>query len=155
MSQLADALHYAHTAGVFHGGIWPGAITFVNAVEDPDAWASPRVGAWGLREVFESTTDLFDIPRRYAAPEHLAPDRFGVVDAATDIYGLGVIGSELLTGSPPVRADEAVRPAQEVANRVPDGLSTVLTKALKPAKMERYASAAAFKRDLAAEGTDG
>lgn len=154
LSEIADALHYAHTAGVLHGGIWPGAITFVNAVEDPDAWASPRVGDWGLREVFGSTTDLFDMPRQYGAPEHVAPDRFGGVDAATDIYGLGVVGYELLTGSPPVREDQAVRPAKEVANRVPDGLSTVLTKSLQAAKMERYASAAAFKRDLAAGGND-
>ena len=155
LSQLADALHYAHSAGVLHGGMWPGAITFVNAVEDPDAWASPRVGDWGLRAVFGSATELFDTPRRYAAPEHIAPDRCGGVDAATDIYGLGVIGYELLTGSPPVREDGMVHPAQPVANRVPDGLSTVLTKALKPAKMERYASATAFKRELAAEGNDG
>lgn len=126
----------------------------MNAVEDPDAWASPRVADWGLRELFGTTTELFDMPRSYAAPEHIAPERFGVVDAATDIYGLGVIGYELLTGSPSDREDGTVRPAQEAANRVPDGLSTVLTKSLKPAKVERYTSAAAFKRDLAAEGTD-
>lgn len=154
LSQIADALHYAHAAGVLHGGIWPGAITFVNAVEDPDAWASPRVADWGIREAFGPEPALFDMPRSYAAPEHIAPDRFGAVDAATDIYGLGVIGYELLTGNPPDRDDGTVRPAQAVANGVPDGLATVLTKSLKPAKMERYASAAAFKRDLAAEETD-
>ena len=154
LSQIADALHYAHTAGVLHGGIWPGAITFVNSVEDPDAWAFPRVCDWGLREAFGSSAALFDMPRRYAAPEHIAPNRFGTVDAATDIYGLGVIGYELLTGSPPVREDGTVRPAKAVVNQIPDGVSTILEKALKPAKMERYASAAAFKRELAVEGTD-
>jgi hypothetical protein len=65
-----------------------------------------------------------------------------------------MIGYELLTGSPPVREDGTVRPAKAVVNQIPDGVSTILEKALKPAKMERYASAAAFKRELAVEGTD-
>ncbi|TKX81303.1 hypothetical protein [Halorubrum sp. SD626R] len=149
--QVADALHYAHTAGVLHGGFWPGAITFVTAVGDPNAWLLPRVGDWGLRAVFEATTELLNVPRVYAAPEHVAPERYGAVDVTTDIYGLGVIGYELLTGRPPIHDDGTVRPVGDVVNRVPDGLSTVLTKSLKPAKMERYASAAAFKRDLMSE----
>jgi serine/threonine protein kinase len=94
------------------------------------------------------------VPRVYTAPEHVAPERFGAVDAATDIYGLSVIGYELLTGRPPVHDDGTVRPVGDVVDRVPDGLSTVLTKSLKPAKMERYASAAAFKRELTAEDND-
>lgn len=126
----------------------------MNAVEDPDAWASPQVADWGLREAFGPETALFDMPRSYAAPEQIAPERFGAVDAATDIYGLGVIGYELLNGDPPDRDGGTVRPAQAVGNGVPGGLSTVLTKSLKPAKIERYASAAAFKRDLAAEGNN-
>ena len=154
LSQLADALQYAHAAGVLHGGLWPGAITCVNAIEDADAWPSPRVGNWGLREVFRSQTALFNMPRPYAAPEHIDPDRFGTVDAATDIYGLGVIGSVLLVGSPPVREDGTIHLAQDSVSRLPNELTTVMAKCLKPAKMERYASAAAFKRDLAVEGTN-
>lgn len=152
LSRIAAALGYAHAAGVLHGGVWPGVVTLVNAVEDPDAWAYPRVGGWGLRAAVGPTAELFELPDRYVAPEHVAPDRFGGVDAATDIYGLGVIGHELLTGSAPVREDGTVRPTRTVAEGVPEGLSTVLAKALKPAKMARYASAAAFERDLAAEG---
>ena len=155
LSRVADAVGYAHSAGVLHGGIRPGAIAFVNAVEDPDAWAFPRVGGWGLRGAFGPRTERSGVPRRYAAPEHVAPDRFGAVDAATDVYGLGVIGHVLLTGEPPARADGTAGPAREVADRVPDALSTVLTKSLAPSKMERYASAAAFKRDLLAGERDG
>lgn len=154
LSRIADALHYAHSAGVLHGGIDPGAVTFVDVIEDPDAWAYPRVGDWGLREALGPTEEAFDVPRRYAAPEHVSPDRFGGVDAATDIYGLGVIGYELLTGNAPVREDGVVRPAKAVAPGVPDALSTVLTKCLNAAKMERYASAAAFQRDLMREDRD-
>lgn len=154
LSQLADAVHYAHTAGVLHGGIWPGSITLVNAVDDPTAWAFPRLGGWGLWEVSGPPAELYDMPRSYAAPEHIAPDRFGGVNVATDIYGLGAIGYELLTGTAPVREDGTVRSAQDVGTRVPDGLSTVLAKSLKTAKMERYASAVAFKRDVAAESRD-
>lgn len=153
-ARIADALHYAHTAGVLHGGLHPGAVTFVTAVEDPGSWAYPRVGNWGLREVFGPTEEPFDLPRRYAAPEHIAPDRFGGVDAATDIYGLGVIGYELLTGNAPVREDGTVRPAQAVTPGVPTELSTALTKCLRTSKMDRYASAAAFQRDLSTGDSD-
>ena len=154
LSRIADAVGYAHSAGVLHGGIRPGAVTFVTAVEDPDAWAFPRVGDWGLGAVFGPRDEPSGVPRRYAAPEHVAPDRFGAVDAATDVYGLGVIGHVLLTGEPPARADGTADPAPQVADGVPDALSTVLAKSLAPAKMERYASAAALKRDLDAEARD-
>ncbi|MDB2274510.1 hypothetical protein PM022_08130 [Halorubrum ezzemoulense] len=145
--QIADAVQYAHAAGVLHGAMWPGVITAVNAVEDPDAWAFPRVSDWGLREVFGPETTFSEIPDSYAAPEHVAPDRFGGVDTATDIYGLGMIGHELLTGAAPTRDDGTVH-TRDVVTGIPEGLSTVLLKSLRTAKMERYASVAAFKRDL-------
>ena len=137
-----------------HGGLQPASVAFVNAVEDPDAWSYPRVGDWGLRETFGPSEGRFELPRRYAAPEHVAPDRFGRVDAATDIYGLGALGCELLTGGAPVREERTAGLPEGVAAGLPAELSTVLAKCLKPAKMERYASAAAFKRELAAGGGD-
>lgn len=148
--RLADALHYAHTAGVLHGGLHPGAITFVEAVEDADAWKYPRVDDWQLDKLFTSTDGHTSVPRQYAAPEYISPDRFGGVDIASDIYGLGAIGYELLTGNAPARGNEGIRPAAAVAPGVPEELSTTLTKCLRTAKMERYASAAEIKRDLAA-----
>ena len=154
LAQIADAVQYAHAAGVVHGGLQPASVAFVNAVEDPDAWAYPRVGDWGLRETFGPSEGRFELPRRYAAPEHVAPDRFGRVDAATDIYGLGALGCELLTGGAPVREERTAGLPEGVAAGLPAELSTVLAKCLKPAKMERYASAAAFKRELAAGGDD-
>jgi len=154
LARIADAVRYAHAAGVVHGGLRPASVAFANAVEDPDAWASPRVGGWGLRETFGPSEERFEPPRRYAAPEHVAPERFGRVDAATDIYGLGVIGCELLTGYAPVREERTAGLLEGVAAELPSGLSTVLAKCLAPAKMERYASAAAFKRELVTGGDD-
>ncbi|WP_082238227.1 protein kinase domain-containing protein [Halorubrum tebenquichense] len=151
LSRIADAVHYAHTAGVVHGGLFPKSITFVSAVEDPDAWAYPRVSDWGLREAVGSRDDDA-VSRQHAAPEHLAPDRFGDVDAATDIYGIGVIGHLLVTGNAPDRDDGTVRFHPTGDRAIPDDISMILAKCLTTAKMERYASAAAIRRDLATEG---
>lgn len=151
LSQIADAVHYAHTAGVVHGGLFPESITFVSAVEDPDAWAYPRVSDWGLREAVGSR-DHDAVSRQHAAPEHIAPDRFGDVDAATDIYGIGVIGCLLVTGNAPDRDNGSVRFDPTGDHAIPDDISMILAKCLATAKMERYASAAAIRRDLATEG---
>ncbi|WP_435098695.1 serine/threonine protein kinase [Halorubrum sp. N11] len=148
--QIADALSYAHAAGVLHGGLHPGTVASAETVEDADAWKYPRVDDWQLDNLFGSSEPHADVPRRYAAPEHVSPDRFGGVDTASDIYGVGVIGYQLLTGRAPLRDGGEIRPASAVAPNVPDRLSTTLTKCLRTAKMERYASAAALKRDLAA-----
>ncbi|OSP07214.1 hypothetical protein B9H04_08635 [Halorubrum ezzemoulense DSM 17463] len=58
-----------------------------------------------------------------------------------------MIGHELLTGAAPTRDDGTVH-TRDVVTGIPEGLSTVLLKSLRTAKMERYASVAAFKRDL-------
>lgn len=151
LSRIADAVHYAHTAGVIHGGLFPESITFMSTVEDPDAWAYPRVSDWGLREAVGSR-DHAAVSRQHAAPEHVAPDRFGDVDAATDVYGIGVIGYLLVTGTAPERDDGAVRFDPTGDHDIPDDISMILAKCLATAKMERYASAAAIRRDLATEG---
>lgn len=152
LCRLADALTYAHATGVLHGGLHPGAVAVVETVEDADAWAYPRVDDWQIDDLFGSANAHAPVPRRYAAPEHLSPDRFGGVDTASDIYGVGAVGYELLTGRPPVRENGEVRPASAVAPHVSDALSTTLAKCLRTAKMERYVSAAALKRDLEATG---
>lgn len=152
LCRLADALTYAHATGVLHGGLYPGTVAVVETVEDADAWAYPRVDDWQIDDLFGSANAHAPVPRRYAAPEHLSPDRFGDVDTATDIYGVGAVGYRLLTGRPPVREDGEIRPAAAVAPGVPDALSTALTKCLRTAKMERYVSAATLKRDLKAAG---
>ncbi|MFC7185531.1 protein kinase domain-containing protein [Halorubrum yunnanense] len=152
LCRIADALSYAHATGVLHGGLHPGAVTFVEAVEEADTWKYPRIDDWQLGNLFSSTDSHTSVPRRYAAPEHVSPDRFGGVDTASDMYGAGAIGYELLTGRPPARDSGEIRPVTAVAPDVPEELSTTLIKCLRTAKMERYASAAALKRDLVAAG---
>lgn len=152
LCRLADALTYAHAAGVLHGGLSPRAVGVVDTVEDADAWPYPRIDDWQLGTLFGSVASQSIVPRQYAAPEHISPERFGDVDTASDIYGVGAIGYELLTGRPPVRENGQIRPAAAVSAGVSDALSTTLTKCLRTAKMERYVSAAALKRDLVAAG---
>lgn len=150
LCQIADALSYAHAAGVLHGGLHPGTVAFEETVEDANAWKYPRVDDWQLDSLFGSTEAHTNVPRQYAPPGYVSPDRFGGVDTASDIYGVGVVGYQLLTGRAPLRDGGEVRPASAVAPDVPDQLSTTLRKCLRTAKMERYASAAALKRDLGA-----
>jgi tRNA A-37 threonylcarbamoyl transferase component Bud32 len=99
---ITAAVCHAHARGVVHGALRPGAVGLSRAF---GAWPIPKVGDWGLGDLLAETRDP-PVPTVFAAPEHLAPERFGRPDPATDVYQLGALCYALFTGRPPFVGDD-------------------------------------------------
>lgn len=93
---ICRGISYAHSKGIIHRDIKPHNILVTDG-------GAAKVTDWGLAKLLddrhESTVGGFSL--YYAAPEQLAPDRFGKPDERTDIYQIGVLIYELLTGLKP------------------------------------------------------
>lgn len=90
---VAIALEFAHERGVIHRDLKPGNILLTDT-------GMPKIGDWGLsrNDMAPAETTLHGFSLSYAAPEQLDPARFGRTTNRTDIYQLGVIFYQLVTG---------------------------------------------------------
>ncbi|MFA5940778.1 MAG: serine/threonine-protein kinase [Sinimarinibacterium sp.] len=113
LQSLASALEHAHQQGIIHRDIKPENILFA---ED----GQPVLTDFGIAKVLRAQEQLTMIGTAMGTPRYLSPEqaRGGTVDARTDLYSLGVILFELLTGHAPYDG--------------PDPLSVVLKHATEP-----------------------
>lgn len=149
---LAETVAALHDRGVVHAGIDPKNVVFA-----PDSQI-PRLDNVGLLDVYRRYADpATALDPRYAPPEYF-DDRYGVVDRATDVYGLGAVLFRLLTGRPPydgsaadvrqgVLSESFPRPSS-VAPDVPSVLDDVVERATAVDSFDRYETAAALHADL-------
>ncbi|MBK7976856.1 MAG: serine/threonine protein kinase [Deltaproteobacteria bacterium] len=157
MSKVARALAYAHAQGVVHRDLKPANIMV-------DARREPRVMDFGLAKDLDSsqsmlsqTGDLMGTPN-YMAPEQ-ADGRIHEVDQLSDVFSMGAILYELLTGSPPFHGASLAETLRQVLFEDPPPMRTlnpkldpelerITLKALEKVRDSRYASAAALADDL-------
>jgi hypothetical protein len=169
---LARAMHAAHQAGVVHRDLKPANVLLVRAdagqcvaLGTGTAAAehySPKVTDFGLAKKLDEA-GLTQTGAVMGTPSYMAPEQAAghnrEVRPGADIYALGAVLYELLTGRPPFRAATAldtllqVMQAEPVAPRllqpgVPRDLETVCLKCLEKAPARRYASALALAGDL-------
>ncbi len=153
---LAVALEHAHRQGIVHRDLKPANVFF-------DERDVPRLGDFGLVKRLGTESDLTQTgailgTASYMAPEQVSP-QLGPVGARSDVYSLGAVLYELLTGRAPLEAADSFDTLRRVVSedpvapstidsRVPRDLESVCLKCLEKSPANRYESAAAVGREL-------
>ncbi len=153
---LAEAIHAAHQSGIVHRDLKPS-----NVLLSGDG--TPKVADFGLARRLEGDEGLTLSGAPMGTPSYMAPEQARgdkrAIGPATDVYALGAILYELLTGRPPFKAESGAATLQQVVAeepvsparlnpRVPRDLETICLKCLHKEPRRRYASAEALADDL-------
>jgi tetratricopeptide (TPR) repeat protein/tRNA A-37 threonylcarbamoyl transferase component Bud32 len=178
---LARAIHFAHQRGVIHRDLKPANILLQSIGHKPEAPARersflagasglcpmdhglPKITDFGLAKVMDADAGQTQSGMILGTPSYMAPEQAGgfskAIGPAADVYGLGAILYELLTGQPPfkgptpletmelVRTTEPVAP-QRLVPRLAHDLCVICLKCLAKEPPKRYADADALAADL-------
>jgi dienelactone hydrolase len=156
--EIADGLHYAHQHGVIHRDIKPANILM--------SGGHAMIADFGIATALEHATmgRLTETGISLGSPIYMSPEQAAgerELDTRSDIYSLGCVLYELLSGTPPV-ADGSMQavvtskvlgefePLEEIRSDVPAGVVEAVSKALATQREDRFADARAFSDALAA-----
>jgi serine/threonine protein kinase len=153
---LAEAVHFAHLRGTLHRDLKPQNVLI-------DAAGVPRITDFGLAKFIERDESLTQTGAAMGSPSYMPPEQaaghLDQVGPHSDVYSLGAILCELLTGRPPFRAEtpmatmRQVMESEPVAPRklnpaLPPDLETICLKCLEKNPARRYPSARALAEEL-------
>ena len=156
IAKVARTVHYAHEHGILHRDLKPGNILV-------DANGEPHLTDFGLARLVESESSVTQTLDVLGTPSYMAPEQAvgnnAAVSSATDVYGLGAVFYQLLTGQPPFAGgatyetiklllDTEPRPPRLLNPKVDRDLSTICLKCLEKVPKHRYSSALALAEDL-------
>src|SRR5438874_12064333 len=156
IAKVARTIHYAHERGILHRDIKPGNILL-------DAKGEPHLTDFGLARLVETESTVTRTMEVLGTPSYMAPEQAvgnnSAVSSVTDVYGLGAVLYQLLTGHPPFAGGttfETVRLVLDTNPRKPRlwnskldrDLETICLKCLEKDPKRRYASAVALADDL-------
>jgi serine/threonine protein kinase len=156
MAKVARTVHYAHEHGILHRDIKPG-----NILLDKDG--EPHLTDFGLARLIETESAVTRTLEVLGTPSYMAPEQAvgnnAALTAATDVYGLGAVFYQLLTGHPPFAGgttyetiklllDTEPRQPRVLNPKIDRDLSTICLKCLEKDPKRRYSSALALAEDL-------
>jgi WD40 repeat protein/tRNA A-37 threonylcarbamoyl transferase component Bud32 len=172
VAQVAEALDYAHQMGLVHRDVKPGNIMIEirpgqgvgGSLDSPTAAEvlRPLLVDFGLALRGEAEVTMTLDGQIVGTPAYMSPEQAAghghKVDRRSDVYSLGVVLYELLTGEPPFRGSKAMlvyqvlheepRPPGRVKEQIPRDLDTICLKAMAKEPGRRYAGAAELAADL-------
>jgi TolB-like protein/predicted Ser/Thr protein kinase/Tfp pilus assembly protein PilF len=156
IAKVARTVHYAHEHGILHRDIKPGNILL-------DGKGEPHLTDFGLARLVESESTITRTVEVLGTPSYMAPEQAAgnniQLTSGTDVYGLGAVLYQLLTGHPPFAGGttyETIKLLLETEPRPPRlwnpkidrDLSTICLKCLDKDPQRRYSSALALAEDL-------
>jgi tRNA A-37 threonylcarbamoyl transferase component Bud32 len=157
MRAVAEAIHYAHQQGIVHRDIKPSNILVDSATNEV------RVTDFGLAKRMDDDSDLTLSGQVMGSPNHMAPElaagHHRQASPASDVFSLGTVLYELLTGRPPFLADSLqatllkIRDAdpvtpRELNARIPRDLETLCLKCLEKEPGARFETAQELAEEL-------
>lgn len=148
LDSIAQALDIAHQHNIVHRDLKPGNVLF-------DAAGNACLSDFGLAKLLGGAMALTSSGSMVGTPDYMSPEQWtsdDTLDGRSDVYSLGVIAFQLLTGTNPFHADSAPQvmfkhlqaPVPQLdaeALGLPPQINTVLAKALAKQPVERYATA--------------
>src|ERR1044071_257578 len=156
IAKLARTVHHAHEHGILHRDIKPGNILL-------DANGEPHLTDFGLARLLEAESTITHTLEVMGTPSYMAPEQAAgettKLNKTTDVYRLGAVFYQLLTGHPPFAGGttyETIRLLLDTEPRQPRlwnrkidrDLSTICLKCLEKDPKRRYSSALALAEDL-------
>src|SRR6184192_2968070 len=156
IAKVARTVHYAHEHGILHRDIKPGNILL-------DAKGEPHLTDFGLARLLETESTVTRTMEILGTPSYMAPEQAvgnnAAVSGATDVYGLGAVLYQLLTGHPPFAGGttfETIKLLLDTEPRQPRlwnpkidrDLATICLKCLDKDPQRRYSSALTLAEDL-------
>lgn len=154
--QMAEAIHYAHQQGTLHRDLKPSNVLV-------DSHNQIHITDFGLAAPVEGASDLTRTGQILGTPSYLPPEQAqgqrSLIGPASDVYSLGAVLYECLTGRPPFRAETAVETLRQVLHeepaaprvlnpKTPHDLETICLKCLDKESRHRYPSARHLAEDL-------
>src|SRR2546430_4987556 len=156
IAKVARTVHYAHEHGILHRDIKPGNILL-------DDKGEPHLTDFGLARLVEAESTITRTLEVLGTPSYMAPEQAAgnntQLTSATDVYGLGAVFYQLLTGQPPFAGgttyetiklllDTEPRQPRLLNSKVDRDLSTICLKCLEKEPARRYASAQLLAEDI-------